>query len=460
MADTNFVLGTVITEEWLNDTNNITYGISSTDSGKGAALVGLQDAAGRYASTHVEGALAEVGLKGGEAGQAHQASTYTAANSVIVNSIYIGQGSASSINNTVIGRNSLPATATPGESFTALGYETLSSVTTGDNLTAIGRSALRFCDTGINNTAVGVVSLENNTSGSGNTAIGVSSLVQNTTGSNNTGLGFKAGFSTTTGSSNTSVGTTALQFNVSGSQNTSVGYEALTNNTSDHNTAVGYNALIQNTSGARNTGVGRSAGFGNQTGTENVSVGYSTMTAVASYNNSTAIGTNALVANQGSGNTAVGRSAGTANTTGGNNIFIGASAGTDAVDTVTTGNNRIVMGNNSHTTASIKIAWTVTSDARDKVDFAPVPHGLDFVLGLQPIAYRFRLSRETEEAHGPVRYGFKAQDVLALEGETPVIINAENPENLKYNESCLIPVLVQAIKELSAEIALLKKTNP
>jgi hypothetical protein len=46
---------------------------------------------------------------------------------------------------------------------------------------------------------------------------------------------------------------------------------------------------------------------------------------------------------------------------------------------------------------------------------------------------------------------FKAQDILPLEQGDAVIISDDEPENLKYNESSLIPVLVNAIKELAAE---------
>jgi hypothetical protein len=45
---------------------------------------------------------------------------------------------------------------------------------------------------------------------------------------------------------------------------------------------------------------------------------------------------------------------------------------------------------------------------------------------------------------------------LALEGDNPVIIDNEQPEHLKYNGEALVPVLVNAIKELKAEIELLK----
>ena len=54
--------------------------------------------------------------------------------------------------------------------------------------------------------------------------------------------------------------------------------------------------------------------------------------------------------------------------------------------------------------------------------------------------------------HGDLRYGFKAQDILALEGDNPVIIDTEEPEFLKYKGEHLVPVLVNAIKELTKRI--------
>jgi hypothetical protein len=114
------------------------------------------------------------------------------------------------------------------------------------------------------------------------------------------------------------------------------------------------------------------------------------------------------------------------------------------------------MGSTAVTNAYIQVAWTVVSDARDKTNFASIPHGLDFVNQLQPTAFQFRASREDETPTGPVRYGFKAQDVLALEGSNPVVVDAEDLEKLRFNESSLIPILVKAIQELTARIAVLE----
>ena len=102
------------------------------------------------------------------------------------------------------------------------------------------------------------------------------------------------------------------------------------------------------------------------------------------------------------------------------------------------------------------MAWTVTSDAREKIDLGGVEHGLDFVSKLEPKRFQFKEEREDTIGDGVDRYGFFAQDVLALEGDDPVIVNNSNPDKLGMTYEKLIPVLVNAIKELKAEVDQLK----
>jgi len=118
------------------------------------------------------------------------------------------------------------------------------------------------------------------------------------------------------------------------------------------------------------------------------------------------------------------------------------------------------MGSTAVTNAYVQVSWTVVSDARDKRDIGEVPHGLDFVTQLKPVSYRFKTSREDETPNGPYRYGFLAQDIVALEGSNGVIIDSEDEEKLRYNESSLIPVLVKAIQELSSEFRAYKEAHP
>jgi hypothetical protein len=204
----------------------------------------------------------------------------------------------------------------------------------------------------------------------------------------------------------------------------------LYNTTGTGNTAFGYNALADNTTASYNTAFGYNALQNNTTGISNVALGFSSLDS-----NTT-----------GSGNTAINPRN---------------SAGTYApVFNPSSANDRFCMGSTGVTNAYVQVAWTVVSDARDKTDFAPVPHGLDFVSKLQPTAYRYKQSREDTEGHGPVRYGFKAQEVLALEGDTPVIVDAEDLEKLRFNDQSMIAVLVNALKELNDKFDAYVSTHP
>ena len=53
-----------------------------------------------------------------------------------------------------------------------------------------------------------------------------------------------------------------------------------------------------------------------------------------------------------------------------------------------------------------------------------------------------------------------AQDILALEGDNPVIIDNKDENALKYKGESLVPVLVKAIQELKAEVDAYKATHP
>lgn len=375
-----------------------------------------------------------------------------------------GDGSLTSnttgITNTATGHQALYLNTT-GSSNTASGFQVLAANTTGSSNTASGTSALTSNTTGISNTASGVNALGSNITGDSNTAIGANALVYNTTGSNNTASGEQALYSNTTGINNTASGKDALVSNTTGRDNVAVGESALaTNTTASYTTAIGSSALASNTVGTSNSAFGYAALGANISGAFNTALGYSAIgqNTTGSYN--TAVGPEALLTNTtGSYNTAIGYLALGSNSTGSGNTAINpyTAAGVyAAVFDPTTQTNRFCMGSTGVTNAYIQVAWTVVSDARDKTNFAPVPHGLDFVNKLSPTAYQFKESRETDVPTGIVRYGFKAQDILALEGDTPVIIDNEDIEKLRFNSDSLIPVLVNAIKELTARLDILE----
>lgn len=242
---------------------------------------------------------------------------------------------------------------------------------------------------------------------------------------------------------NTVVGFNALSSNdPSGNYNTAIGSNVLQNSTTgDFLVAVGYGAMVGNTTGSINIGMGYDSLKLNQSGSFNVAIGQSSLSSLVALSYNTAVGYKALQ-----------------NANGANNLEI-RSGPLPAFD-ITTQSNHISLGSSTTTNAYIKVAWTITSDERDKMNFGDVPLGLDFVNNLTPISYQHKLSREDPEAHGPVRYGFKAQDILALEGDNAVIVDSSDPESLRLSESNLFAVLVKAIQELKAELDAYKASHP
>lgn len=276
----------------------------------------------------------------------------------------------------------------------------------------------------------------------------------------NTRYGEDALRDNTTGMENVGVGYLALKLNTTGGGNTAVGEQAMEQNTEgDRNVAVGTSALAAATDGFSNVAIGLGAMSSSGNGECNVALGSYALAHSGTGHINTALGYNALQYATGSGNVGIGAGAGTTFSTGSCNVEIGPSDSTGTYlppFTVSTHSNRVVMGSTITTNAYIQVPWTVVSDARDKTNFAPVPHGLAFVNALQPVAYQFRESRDNVAPHGPVRYGFKAQDILALEGDSPVIVDNETPDKLRMVDQHLIAVLVKAVQELSAKVTALE----
>jgi trimeric autotransporter adhesin len=380
-----------------------------------------------------------------------------------LNGVTVGRGLGNVATNTAVGASALVTNIT-GTSNTAVGFGALQLHTTGGGNTAVGFETLRANTNGSVNTAFGYRALYSNTSGVDNIAIGSQALYTSTASNFNIAFGTQALYSNTTGTDNIAIGISTLYSNTTGINNVAIGRETLySNTTGGGNTAVGYNALRTTTTNFNSTAIGLNA-LKNSTGGNNTAVGANALTANTTGVNNHAFGTGALPANTtGLGNVGIGGSALLFNTTGSGNTMlnpINSNLSYAPVFDPTTQNNRFCMGSTGVTNAYIQVAWTVVSDARDKTDFAPVPHGLDFVNKLNPIAYRYKDTREATEGHGPVRYGFKAQDVLALEGDNPVIVDAEDSEKLRFNDQSMLAVLVNAINELTAEVNSLKARLP
>ena len=154
---------------------------------------------------------------------------------------------------------------------------------------------------------------------------------------------------------------------------------------------------------------------------------------------------------------------------GGNNTCIGynssVSGGTVA--------NEITLGNSSITSLRCAVtSITSLSDERDKSEIKDISYGLDFIDSLQPREFvwdnRIETTSEIDEDGNKIEvefysankgkkdFGFIAQEVQSVDDDTLRLVYDENPDKLELSYGKLVPVLVQAIKELKAEVELLK----
>ena len=182
----------------------------------------------------------------------------------------------------------------------------------------------------------------------------------------------------------------------------------------------------------------------------------------------------------GNQNVAIGGDAMNNLTTGDYNIAIGHDAGrtNSPSGNITTGNYNIVLGNND--TANLYCADTSisSSDSRDKTDITDFTKGLDWIKALRPVTYRWDkrswygsgVEGESDEFLGTpdgskkrtkLHVGFLAQEALEIEKangygsskDDMLVVNINEDDTaygMKYER--LVPVLVNAIKELSARL--------
>ncbi len=258
-----------------------------------------------------------------------------------------------------------------------------------------------------------------------------------------------------------------MEANTDGNYNTHLGsYAGRLQNSCDKNTCLGYAAGYGSSGysgGTDNTLVGYNAGYGVQTSTGN-----------------SALGSHALYGTtSGSDNTAIGMSAGYNISTGINNTFIGHDAGTanGAGGVHVTENNRIILGSNAVTNFGCQVALTVHSDERDKTDITDFTKGLDIINALRPVTYRWdsRTRYGTEEdpygtpdgskKSDKINVGLIAQEVETVEkangyasSDDDMLFIHKSTDGLNYGLTYekLIPVLINAVKELSTKVTALE----
>ena len=242
------------------------------------------------------------------------------------------------------------------------------------------------------------------------------------------------------------------------------------------NTTFGDAAALSLTSGVDNTIIGEQAGKLN--GSRRTFVGMETgKNATGQYN--CAFGKSALRNSTGQGNVAFGAFAGDSITTGIDNTSVGTNAGSVIL---TTGSNNMMLGNLSLPTASgvsneitlgnssISVlrcavtSITSLSDARDKTDIKDLSYGIDFIKSLTPREFTWNNRFEKDvngndfysENKGKKDFGFVAQEVQALDDDTLRLVYSSNPEKLEMSYGKLVPILVQAVKELTSRLEALE----
>lgn len=244
------------------------------------------------------------------------------------------------------------------------------------------------------------------------------------------------------------------------------------------NVVVGTNSAPSVTTGHSNTVLGHQNAVSLTTGSSNVFVGNSVGTLLSSDTENTMVGSGAGFAytTPSANNTFIGSGAGGnafGTHTGNNNTFIGQSA----VASSTTVSNQITLGNSSVTSLRCNVtSISSLSDQRDKKDVTDLAYGLDFINTLRPVEFVWntRIPESFTKPDGSTKeyseadvrrnvpdIGFIAQDLVAAEDDLNAhdvlqLTLRDNPDRLEATQGRLIPILVKALQELSAEVETLK----
>ena len=355
-------------------------------------------------------------------------------------------------NNTIIGNLSGSAGLTDTVLIGAGANERLKI----DSTAMVINNSLRMGSTGTNNTFVGVCSLCNiNTTvsnvGDRNTAFGNSTLSALTTGSQNVAIGDIAMGSSLISISNIAIGTAALRYG-SSCRNIAIGVCTLSPDTTGAvtttgccNIAVGHTSLKCISSGNRNIAIGDAAGSSISTGNDNVIIG--NYTGTVGLSNTVCIkagcqslsldSTNGFLIN-GSGVTAS-----VLNTTGNYQI------GSLGVGTAASG----VLG-------EIRATSTITanySDDRLKTRLGNITNALEKVLSLNGFYYNANDVAQSFGYKVKAEVGVSAQEVQAILPE--IVVPAPIDDRyLTVHYEKLVPLLIEAIKDLNTEIENIKKS--
>ena len=412
-----------------------------------------------------------------------------------ISGVTIGKGGGAITTNTALGRNAL--------------FQNVA----GTQTTAIGNLALN-ANTANNNTAVGFKAMTTNTTGNTNTSVGSESLQTNLSGNENSAFGYRALYLATSTVRNNAVGRLALGNIITGNQNVGIGVNAglvtpagAPNTTSDFSVyigndtkpsldnnqneiVIGYNAagLGSNTVVLGNTNILTTRLRGTVQGASFVKDGgtaaqflmangsTSTMPTLQQIVDAGNYSENAIlidVASAGNSGPAVsgiagedtgvygasdygwgifGQSTYTYGIYGYSNAGFGGYFSSNGSYSLVAGQSAAKPGGGS---------WSVFSDSRIKENVTPYTKGLADILLINTVTYEYNGLAGTTK--GAKYTGVIAQEMKEIFPETvstyKAKLNKEDEEKTElydFNSSDLTFALINAVKELKAEIEILK----
>jgi len=413
----------------------------------------------------------------------------TEANNIAIGVAALGGSVAGGEYNVAIGNYALDA-LTSGDRNTVVGYQAATALTTSNDNVIIGYNAAENATTLLENVVIGHEACGTGvmTAGYG-VYIGKEAGLNKTSGGSNVFIGYQSGEQCTTTARSIFIGSTAGDDHDTENDNIGIGNAALGGSIAggEQNVCIGRDTGSALTSGDYSTLIGYQAGAAVTSGSHTVAVGYQT-----GYNDQITGNGNTLLGNyagfrltSGNENTIVGYDAGTLITTGTNNTCLGRDAGgPNSPSSLSTGDHTIVLGDNNITSLICADTSISSSDSRDKTDVENFTHGLNYIEQLRPVTYRWdkrawyvdKLGKDMTDddvknakpdgsrKKNKINVGFLAQEVQAIEEafgykaseESNLVFNDNDgfQYGLKYER--LVPMLVNAVKELSAEVKALK----
>ncbi len=368
-----------------------------------------------------------------------------------------------------------------------IGHRTGESMTEGYNNCFFGFESGTKTTEGIGNIFIGERSGYENLSGVSNIYLG-NDAGNNNNGSNNVFIGMASGQHLENSENNTFLGGWSGTDATSGHSNVFVGNSAGRAVASDRNTLIGAFAGAMANNAGNNVFIGSYAGE-EATGEQNVIIGQESGHYNTGNDNVFIGGGSGYNCENGSGNVFIGRGAGV-NNNGSRNIIIGKDAGwnmpgsemllisnsnCDSTAALIWGkfdqgilrfNHRVGIGRNAtdyalevegeaYKTASTE--WATTSDARVKTDIKSIENGLDQIMRLRPVTYKY--TDEWMEANPGIKdqvyYHYIAQEFAEVFPESvhrgPEALEGDSVNLLRMNSQPAQVVSIKAIQELAEQ---------